>query len=159
MRKILNVSVLSLLTVFSMLAMVGVANAQPGWARGRNTRGSVDQIIRRVENRVDRFVNQFDRALDNSRVDGTQREDNLNQRARELERATNELRNEFNRRGNNWWETRENVQRSLRIASDINQAMRNRRLNRATENNWRNVRNELNTLARVYNLSGIGAYR
>lgn len=155
MRKILNNSVLGLLTVFSILAMVGVADAQ----QRRYTRSSVDRVIRQVETRVDRFVSRFDRALDNSRVDGSRREDNLNQSARQLELATDELRREFNRRGNNWYETRGNVQRCLSIASNINTAMRRRNFDRATENNWRNVRQELNALARVYGLSGIGAYR
>jgi exonuclease VII large subunit len=127
--------------------------------RNRYTKAQVDNIISRVEQRVDRFVTQFDRSLDNSRLDGTRREDNLNQRARDLEAATDELRREFNRR-DRWNENRDEVRRCLNIASDINVAMRNRRLNRATENNWANVRAELNALARVYNLPGVGgAYR
>lgn len=160
MSKVINKSVLLIMTIFSVLALAGISQAQPNWARGgRNARKNVDQIIKRVETRTDRFVSQFDNALDNSRLNGSRREDNLNQRAKDLERATNELRSDFNRRGDNWWETRDNVQNCLRIAADINVAMQNRRLNRNTENNWRNVRQELNTLARVYNLPAMGAYR
>lgn len=150
-----------MLAGFSILMLAGISNAQqPNWARGRRyTRASVDQVIKRVENRTDRFVSQFDNSLDNSRLNGSRREDNLNQRAKDLERSTDELRSEFNRRGDNWWESRENVQRCLSIAADINVAMRNRRFNRNTENNWRNVRKELNSLARVYSLPPMGAYR
>lgn len=127
--------------------------------RNRYTKAQVDRIVTRVEQRVDRFVRQFDRSLDNSRLDGTRREDNLNQRARDLEVATDELRREFDRR-DSWYENRDEVRRCLNIATDINVAMRNRRLNRATENNWANVRAELNALARVYDLPNIGgAYR
>ena len=159
MRKAINNSIFALLTIFSVLVLANMAQAQPDWARrGRYTRGDVDQLIKRVEDRTDRFVKQFDRALDNSRLNGSQREDNLNQRARDLEAATDELRREFN--GNrNWWETRSNAQKCLSVAADINAAMRNRRFNRATENNWKNLRQELNALARAYDLPAMGAYR
>lgn len=160
MRKIISRSVLTVMAVFSVLALSQISYAQqPDWARGRNNRRSVDRIIKNVENRTDRFVSQFDNALDNSRLDGSRREDNLNARAKQLERATNELRNDFNRRGNNWWETKSNVQNCLSLAADINTAMVNHRFNRRTENNWRNVRKELNNLAQAYNLPPMGAYR
>ncbi len=122
-------------------------------------RANLDRIIARVEERVDRFTSQFNDSLDNSRLNGTRREDNLNERARDLESATDELRREFDRNDSKQ-ENRAEVQRCLDIASDINVAMRNRRFSRATENNWANVRAELNQLARAYNLPAIGgAYR
>lgn len=135
------------------------ASAQRRVRQNRVAKASVDRIIKRVEERTDIFVQQFDRSLDNSRLDGSRREDNLNQRARDLETATDELRREFDRR-DRWNENRAEVQRCLNIASDINVAMRNRRLGRATENNWANLRVELNALAGVYGLPKIGgAYR
>jgi Skp family chaperone for outer membrane proteins len=135
------------------------ANAQMRNRSNRIAKAEVDRIIRNVEQRTDTFVRQFDTALDNSRLNGTRREDNLNQRARDLESATDELRREFDRR-DRWNENRDEVRKCLNIASDINVAMRNRRLNRATENNWANVRTELNELARVYGLPRIGgSYR
>ena len=147
----ITTSIFALLLVFMT---ANFADAQ-GYANGRRyTKAQVDNVIKRVENRTDRFVNQFDRSLDNSRLDGSRREDNLNQQAKNLEAATDELRREFNRR-QNWWDTRDNVQRCLNVAADINVAMRNRKFNRATENNWANVRRELNALAKVYNLRTI----
>lgn len=122
-------------------------------------RAQIDRLIRNVEERVDRFVAQFDNALDNSRLNNTRRENRLNELARSLEAATDELRREFDRNDSRRENTAE-VRRCLNIASDIDVAMRNRRLNRATENNWRAVRAELNALARAYNLSPTGgAYR
>lgn len=162
MRRILTTSILSLLTVFSVLILTETSNAQrPNWANRRYTRASVDQTIKRVEDRTDVFVRQLDQGLDRSRLDGTRREDNLNDRAKDLERATDELRSEFDRRGDNWWETRQNVQQCLSVAANIDVAMRNRRLGRGSgaERNWVNVRQELNSLARVYDLPRMRAYR
>jgi hypothetical protein len=143
-----------------MIAIIGAicamsidANAQI--RRNNLSRAQVDRLIRNVEQRVDRFVVQFDYALDNSRINNTRREDNLNQRARDLETATDELRREFDRNDSRR-ENSQEVRKCLNIASDINVAMRNRRLNAATERNWAAVRTELNALARAYNLPQIG---
>ena len=164
MKKTLATLFATSLFFFAAIFAVTVSTATEADAQRRNrpnriAKAQVDRIIRNVEERTDRFVQQFDNSLDKSRLDGTRREDNLNQRARDLESATDELRREFDRR-DRWDENRDEVRRCLNIATDINVAMRNRRLNRATENNWVNVRAELNALARVYGLPGIGgAYR
>jgi hypothetical protein len=120
------------------------------------TKNEVNNIIKRVETRSDTFIKLFDKALDRSRLDGTNREDRLNAYARDLERALDDLRREFDRK-KNYVETRPEVRRSLDIATDINVAMRNRRLGGETERQWALLRAELNTLADVYNLPFVGS--
>ena len=142
-------------TLTAACALVALC-AVPGAAQRRYrarpyTKAQVDAIIRRVEDRADNFVRVFDTALDNSRLDGRVREDRLNERARELEQATNELRREFDRR-ERYADTRPEVSRCLSIAGDINNAVRRRRLNRNAEQQWRMLRAELNALADVYGL-------
>lgn len=149
-----------LAALFVVLALADASFAQRR-GRGREyTKAQVDRIIKNVEERTDRFVKQFDRSLDRSRLDGTNREDNLNQRAKDLEAATDELRSEFDRR-DRWIENKAEVERCLNIAADINVVMNRRRMGGGAENNWANVRRELNALAQVYNLPqiGSGAYR
>ena len=139
---------------FFMVVMVSTP-AEAQFRRGYRNRGytkaQVEQIIRRLENQSDRFVRSFDRSLDRSRVDGTIREDNLNQRARDLENSLDVLREEFDRT-DRYQDTRSQVSNVLSIAEDINRAVRNRRLRGNTERLWAQVRNELNALASVYNL-------
>lgn len=116
------------------------------------TKAHVEQIIRRLENQSDRFVRSFDQSLDNSRMDGTRREDNLNQRARDLENALDALRREFDRT-DRYQDTRSQVSNVMNIADDINRPLRNRRLRgNNTQRLWSQVRRELNSLAAVYNL-------
>lgn len=160
MKKKLTVLNLSLLTIFSVLIFANTANAQrrPNWANRNYTKKSVSRVIANVENRVDRFVGQLDTALDHSRLDGKRRENVLNDKAKQLETATDELRSEFDNR-ESWWETRSNVQSCLDVAADIDVAMRRQRLGKSTENNWKNVRAELNALAKVYGLPAMRAYR
>jgi hypothetical protein len=120
------------------------------------TKARVDTIIKRVEERSDRFVKLFDRSLDRSRLDGTNSEDRLNEHARNLESALDEFRREFDRK-ESYVETRPEVRRCLDIATDINVAMRNRRLGGETERQWALLRSELNTLADVYGLPLVGS--
>jgi len=135
------------------------ANAQP-YRRVANSNNlsktQVQRILIRVEERTDQFVALFNDSLDNSRLNNSRRENNLNRRARDLESATDELRREFDR-SDAWIENKDEVRRCLNIASDINIAMRNRRLDRATENTWNLLKIELNTLARTYGLPAIGS--
>lgn len=143
--------------VLCMLAALSVPT-QAQYSRGYRsrlyTKADVDRIIRRVENQSDRFVNSFDRSLDNSRLDGTAREDNLNRRAKDLESALDSLRSEFDRR-ERYQDTRAEVSRALSTAEGINGVLRRRRLGGDTERLWAQVRAELNALAYVYNLRGL----
>lgn len=149
-------------TIFAAIfALSGEASAQRRESRGRMVnKAQVKLIIDRVENEVDAFVRQYDRALDRSRLNNTRREDVLNGKARQLEQATNELRAEFDRR-DAWIENKAEVRRCLNLASDIDRSVRNRKFDRSAEGNWSRVRYELNSLADVYNLPkvGAGAYR
>ena len=146
--------------VLMIIMAADTANAQRRIrreARGRAmTKAQVKVVINRVEDRVDRFVKNYDEALDRSRLDGSSRENWLMNRARDLESATDELAREFDRR-DAWIDNREETRRCLNIATDIDRNMRNYRFGAATEANWSNVRFELNTLADIYNLPKVGA--
>ena len=120
-------------TAIAVCCMV-MALASPGFAqwRGSYTRVNVDRLIRQAENRSDQFVAIFDRALDRSRLEGTIREDRLNERALHLERELNIVRQQFNRTGNHY-SIRSHVSNALNVAQGINTVMRNRRLHPVAE--------------------------
>lgn len=156
MKKVLLSSLLGLFAFFSVLVLADTAAAQrPGWANRRYTRASVDQAIKRVETKADAFAEQLDRALDNTRADGTRREDRIENAAEQLENATDELRREFDRRGDSWWETRENVNKCMTAARELNRLVRDRRLNNLTRNSWSSLQRDLNALARYYNVQKV----
>lgn len=156
-RNFLNLF-LFLTAVVVILSVADVSNAQRRReSRGKGmTKAQVNVVIGRVEDRVDNFVKRYDDSLDRSKLNGSNREDWLMRRARDLESATDELSREFQRR-DAWAANKEEVRRCLNIASDINRNMNNRRYKGATETNWANVRYELNTLADIYNLPKVGS--
>lgn len=147
-----------LAAVLVILTFADVSNAQRRReSRGRKmTKAQVKAVIHRVEDRVDNFVKHYDKSLDNSRLNGTRREDWLNGRAKQLEKATDELAREF-QRSDAWIENKDEVRKCLNIATDIDKSMKNRRFSRDTENIWSKVRYELNTLADIYNLPKVGS--
>ena len=145
------------LALAAAFLLIPMGQAQPRVARGRlYTKADVDRIIKRVEDRSDKFKKEFDKALDRSRLNNTRREDQLNDYADDLEKATDELRREFDRR-DAWAENKSEVRKCLEIATKINVAMRARRLGPKVESTWAALRSELNTLAGVYNLPPVGS--
>lgn len=152
MRKTLITAILSGFAFLLILSTADTANAQtPNWARRQN-RTNVNATIRRLENQTDRFRRQLQNALNDRRLGNWVRENRIEARANELENATDELRREFDRRGDTWWETRNNVSRVVTAARNLNSLMRDRRLNRLTRNSWANVQREVNALAKIYGL-------
>ena len=152
MRTYFSKFVFVFTATLGLLTIAGMSQAQPRVARGRvYTKGDVDRIIKRVEDSSDKFKKEFDKALDHSRLNGTNREDQLNQDAKDLEHATDDLRKQFDRT-DKWIDNKEQVRTCLSLASKINVAMRNRRLGPKVESRWNGLRYDLNTLADVYNL-------
>ncbi|MEO7505701.1 MAG: hypothetical protein ABIZ95_00575 [Pyrinomonadaceae bacterium] len=135
----------------AILTLSSAVQAQRGYSKAE-----VDRLIKNAENRSDEFVGTFDRSLDRSRLNNSEREDQLNRRAQDLEKAFDDLRSRFDRT-ESYLDTRDEARKCLNIATDINVAMRNNRLGTRTENAWVILRNEMNTLARVYNLPLVGS--
>lgn len=109
----------------------------------------VQTVLNRIENNTDAFKISLDRALDRSRLNGTDREDNINDFVSEFEKATDDLRKRFDDRksvGND-------VQEVLSRAAYIDRFMTNNRLNTVTQRNWRDIRTDLATLSGYYNVS------
>lgn len=143
--------------VVSVLVLADAAAAQPRKARGKvYTKAEVEAVIKRVETRTDNFVENFDDSLDDSGLDGSEREDELMEMARDLENEVDELKDEFDR-SDRWIENKAQVRKVLNIASGLDKVVRRRKLGRKTEANWAKVRYELNTLAKIYKLPAVGS--
>jgi hypothetical protein len=130
--------------------------ASTGTAQGRHrgkyyNKVDVDRIIKRVEDRSDSFKRLVDRSLDRSRLDGSRREDRINEQVSDLENALDELRREFDRK-DKYFETRSEVEKVLREADDVGAIMRRVRFNNDIHREWGLLRSDLNKLAGVYNL-------
>lgn len=146
------------LTVFSAILIL----ANVSYAQRRRTRTvsyskvQVEQVLRRIEEKTDKFTKVFDEALDDSRLNGSRTEDNYTDLARKLENETDELRREFNR-NDSYAENTPNVRSVLNAATDVDRIMKRRNYGRKAENLWVGLRADFNTLARIYRVPAIGS--
>jgi hypothetical protein len=149
MKKISTMFIVAL--AVSSLLLVSAAFGQ-GRARGRfYSKSDVDRIIKRVETRSDEFKDMVDRTLDRSRLDGSRKEDNINEQVKQLERALDSLRSDFDRR-DSWRETHNEVRAVLNQADEVGRIVRRNRFPGNVQRSWAALRTDLNTLAGVYNL-------
>ncbi|MBA3711584.1 MAG: hypothetical protein H0W76_03935 [Pyrinomonadaceae bacterium] len=136
---------ISMLLVFAMIGLGATAQATQRRAY-RLTDREVERIIRRIEINADRFRSDLDSSLDQSRIDGTRREDNINNFIQEFESATNQLRSRFDNRTS----VAADVEEVLDRAAQIDNFLQRTRLNARVQNDWTVLRGDLNTLASAY---------
>ena len=130
------------------------------WANSTTSTGTVGvpynvseqelrSLLARIDNRASRFSNSLSLALNNSRYDGRNREDNVNEFVRNFTDATNNLRVRFNNRQS----TSADVQNVLDRAARIDTFMQRNQLDARAENDWSMLRADLTTLAGYYNVA------
>jgi predicted glycoside hydrolase/deacetylase ChbG (UPF0249 family) len=111
----------------------------------------VEELIHRIESQSDVFRKSLDSALDQSRLDGTRREDDINSFVKEFSKETKRLHEHFDSHKS----TAGDVQTVLNRAAQIDQFMRRNRLKRDREaqREWLELRTHLDELARLYNVN------
>jgi len=145
------------MAMFTIMLLADTSDAQTRRGRRINiSQQQMEQLLERIEERTDAFSNQLNKSLDRSRLDGGRTEDNITDRARDLENATDELRREFDHNDSRG-ENRPEARKILNAATLINRIMLRRNFSRQAENNWIRLRSELNVLAGLYGLPTVGS--
>ena len=115
----------------------------------RRTNQSVRQLITRIENNTNIFRSSLDAALDQSSLDGTNAEDNINMFVQDFESSLTRLRQRVESRQ----ATAADAQDVLDRAALIDRFVTRRRLASNVQRDWTNVRLQLNQLAQIYNVT------
>ncbi|MBD0371572.1 MAG: hypothetical protein ICV60_12100 [Pyrinomonadaceae bacterium] len=131
-----------------VIALAGLSITAQAQRPYRNNR-AIRQILNRIDNRTNQFRNSMDTALDRSRIDGTRREDNINQFIQDFDNAVESLRSRFESRT----ETTADVEAVLNIATRIDRFMQRNRLSTNARNDWVALRSDVNQLAAAYNIT------
>ena len=124
---------------------------------GRNGRVSdyerrqLRDLSRRIEDRSRDLQRDVDRLLDNSRYNGSNREDRINDEARDLRNAASRFRNVA---GDNdrLDRSRDEARELLRTASQFSRMLSRVRMDGRTSNDWNQLRSDLRVVANIYNL-------
>ena len=112
-------------------------------------RQNIDRLMRRIESETAQFRRSVYEALDRSRIDGTRREDNINEFVGNFETATRNLRDRFNQSR----DVTGDVNAVLTQAASIDRFMARNQLPSAAEQEWLALRSDLDNLAGYYNVA------
>ena len=135
-----------------MLALAGLMmTTQAQIITSRTSNQQVRQLVRRIENKTDRFRTSLTAALGGSRIDGTRREERIADLTREFETAVDQL----NTRLYNRTRTTADVQNVLDLAARINNFMsrQGQNLNVQAQSDWTSLRLDLDELARIHGVA------
>jgi hypothetical protein len=143
----------------SLLLIVAFAPSGMGQARDViiYTKTDVRDIVQQMERHSDDFRKHFEKALDRSALDGTDRENRLRRWTQDLEDMLDHLRKDQEKGQIRDMEQRVNT--LLAIAAGINRIMLYRRFDANTERDWQLLRGDLNALAITYDLPTLPNYR
>lgn len=142
-------SFLALLFVITCLAVAAPARAQVVGQPYRLNDKEVERILRRVENQTNNFRRSLDASLDRSRLNGTNREDDINAFMKNFEEQTKRLRDRFDDHKS----VAADVEAVLNSAAAIDQFVYRQRLNERGQNDWSTLRASLDELAQAYNVA------
>ena len=135
--------------------LVGYDSASgQGRYTARYSKRDVSGTISKLEQSSNSFRSDFDRAMDNSNLNGTPSEDRFNNLVRDFENSVDRLRREFDR-GDVWWQSRNLVENMIRDARPVNNMMTTLPFRRNLERRWNQLRKDINVLADTYDLAGL----
>jgi YmgG-like glycine-zipper protein len=145
-RRFFSAALMVALTITTIGGGLASARQRP---YGVSQQPEVDQLLRRIELRSSQFRQSVYAALDQTRIDGTRQEDNINDLVRSFETATTNLRDRFRQRR----DVADDVNAVLTQAASIDRFMQRHQLASNAEQNWSALRSDLDVLARYYNVA------
>ena len=115
----------------------------------REMSNRISAVVRDCDQRATDFRQALARALDRSRLNGTRREDRLNEEARGLDKAISRLRESWNRE-HDVERSRRHVAEAIEAGRKINWALEKHAVHGRVQGEWAALRTELNMLAEVF---------
>ena len=144
----LSSRVLTIIHVLILVASFAVV-AQAQDAPYRLNDKEVKKLMAQLKKDTGKFRKSFDSSLDKSRLNGSNREDDINRFLKSYEDATERLYSRF--KDNK--AVGADVEAVLDGAADIDRFMTRRLANERAERDWQAVRQDLRRLAEAYNVS------
>jgi hypothetical protein len=124
---------------------------------GRNGRMSdydrrqLRDLARRIDDRSRDLQRDIDRVLDNSRINGSNREDRINDEARDLRSAASRFRSVAGDT-NDLYRSRDEASQLLQQASQVGRVINRARVDSRTASDWNQLRSDLRAVANIYGL-------
>jgi hypothetical protein len=162
-RTIIPTVILAAFIVLSLPAMAAAQSSTQWWQErdygyrqdrrddyNRYQRERLSRSARRVSDLSRQFERDLDRTLDRSRIDGTIREDRINEQARNFRYAAEELRNRLNDSRNLYGATSA-ARNLLQLGARIDRTMsRLRFMDSRAVSDWAQIRQELRIISDAF---------
>jgi len=114
----------------------------------------VGTVVERVKQQTGSFKDEFDRAVSHSMIDGKRIEEDSKHRADDLHDSASKLGDIFHdKRDKNNPAVRAQVDHTLNAAAELNRVMMQFRFTDKVQQDWGQLRAELNGLAAMYQLT------
>ena len=162
-RRTLSFSIFAAAILALCLPVLAAAQGGYGYPDyGRNRNGNYgrydERYLKDSIQRLDRLAKDFerdlDRALDNSRVNGTRQEDRINAQGHDFRRAVSSLKSSFGN-GRDLNRSRDEAQRVLQEARQFDRIGRSRAVDNRVASEWSQIQQELSIISDAY---GLGYY-
>ena len=129
-------------------------NVRWGWGGGltgayRVSDERVEHLLKQMEGHASQFRKSLDDALDRSRLDETNAEDNINQFVKDFEAAADRLEDRFGEKRSAAGDAEEVLKRAV----FINNFMRRHQLTPRAQSDWSNLQRDLDELALAYRVT------
>src|SRR4030095_2553392 len=116
-----------------------------------------DRDVRDTAHRLDRLAKDFehdmDRALDRSRVNGTRREDSINDLVHDFRRAAGDFKSRVGN-GRDLDRSYNEARRVLQLGDQVERQARPRWFDSRLSSEWSQIRRELQTIEQIYGIRG-----
>lgn len=155
LKNLLGVFAFALL----VLGLPSLASAQWGnnndYGRNRNQNqgnyynNDLRNAIKQLKDQSRNFARQVDRELDRSRIDGTNREDRINDIANDFKNAADRLNNRFGN-GRNYNSTSDEAAQVISLGRRLERSLGRARLSYGMQNSWNQIQRNLNIISSYY---------
>lgn len=167
-RRFVPTVILAAFIVLSLPAMAAAQGNNPWWrdrdtGRDRNRqsddyynryqRERLRNSARRLSDLSRQFERDLDRALDRSPINGTNREDRINERAREFRFAADDLKDRLGD-ARNLYRSTSAAREVLQLGARIDRIMSRTRMNSRAFSDWAQIRQELRVISDAYGFRG-----
>ncbi len=139
-------NIMGVLVVALLVSQGSITHARQSY---RLNEKEMKALLERIERGADRFRNSLGKMLDASAIDDTGAEDNINHYVKEFESATDHLKHRFD----DDQSAAGDVEEVLRRAARIDGFMGRRETNSRAQEDWAELRRNLDQLATSYNVS------
>jgi signal transduction histidine kinase len=106
----------------------------------------------RIRDNARNLERDVDRLLDNSRVNGTRREDRINNEVKEFRHAADRFRSRVGDNGNDRHRGYQEAQYLMQTANRTERMLSRLRVDSRTYSDWRQIKQDLRTVANAYGL-------